>query len=197
MNFEWFLSVSLFFISMFSTPGPIIIVIITLSSQKGFLKTLHFIYGGIIGSILNFSIFLFLTTKMLHTYDFLQIIMKNLSLIYIFYLAYKILSSHHIQDNPKALKNFKDGLLIGFFNPKTYMTAVSTSSLFINLKSVHYLYDILLITIIVLIIMLIADILWAAFGSQILSKLSQNNLKLLNIFLVFVMVSTVLFSYFQ
>ncbi len=120
------------------TPGPVFMANITLVAQKGRLEALKLSSGALLGDLFWLALVFISFVK---ANDFPPIIFNGLSLLcgaYIIYLAYKIYAhakdpvANEIFENP-----FKDGIVVGFLNPKSYpvMAAIFAAPIYANINN--------------------------------------------------------------
>ncbi|WP_319763395.1 LysE family translocator [Maridesulfovibrio sp.] len=128
-NFWAFL---IFVIVMTGTPGPGNIASMALGQAVGFKRSIPFLSGVILGGLaMDFLAALGLAQLFL-AYPQVSAVLKIGGLIYILYLAWKVLNMQaNSSGEPKAFK-FVEGLILHPLNPKHYAMSVSAFAQFAN-----------------------------------------------------------------
>ena len=111
------------------TPGPVFIASISLIAERGRIEGLKLISGALLGdSVWLFLTFLFFIEANRLPDTFFPILAIACAL-YIFYLGYKLFKhAKDIDQNKVFNKPFKDGLMVGLLNPKTYPVNIAIFS---------------------------------------------------------------------
>ena len=138
---ELYLSLFVAAVIYIITPGPVFLAIITLVSDRGRFEGLKLISGAIFGCM----VWLFLTCLFFIEanrlpywfFDFLAISCA----LYLFFLAYRMfMRAKDIAKNKIFERPFRDGLIIGFLNPKSYpvMISVFSALVFSNIENMSW-----------------------------------------------------------
>lgn len=128
-EFNW-ISLIFFSIILLATPGPAVISLLYSGINYGFMKSLPFFFGILLGFAFNLLISAFSAGALLDftlVYDTLKYAM----LAYILYLSYKIATSTPLDaDGDTKPLNFYQGVLLNLLNPKAYVASLSAISQF-------------------------------------------------------------------
>ncbi|TIH13062.1 LysE family translocator [Marinifilum sp. JC120] len=128
-NFWAFL---IFVIVMTGTPGPGNIASMALGQAVGFKRSIPFLSGLVIGGMTMDLLAAMGLAQLFMTYPQVSAVLKIGGLIYILYLAWKVLNMHaNASGQPKAFK-FAEGLALHPLNPKHYAMTVSAFAQFVD-----------------------------------------------------------------
>ncbi|NRD74455.1 LysE family translocator [Shewanella sp. VB17] len=127
------LSAAFFCATMTMTPGPNNILLTQSGASYGVRRTLPHIMGIRMGqTCLHGAILLGLGT-LFETFPVLHLLLKVLSIGYLFYLVYRI-STASVDDKASAEEGapmtFKEAALFQLINPKTWMSTITLCSAF-------------------------------------------------------------------
>ena len=150
----------LFGIAAGFSPGPNNIVTSHSAYNFGFKKTIPTMLGVISGWTL-LSILLLLGSAVIFTkFAYLQIIIKILGSIYLFYLAYKI-SFTESKSGKKVSKpvTFVNTFFFQFVNPKSIIAGSTAVSLFVDVQN-NYLRDSIIFVVIMFLLAIGSQITW-------------------------------------
>lgn len=191
MIVEPFLTFVLFITALYGTPGPATLSIAASGAAFGFKRTIGYVFGGLFGLGIIFVMVYFGLVVLFTEYPIVHLIFKWASLLYIFYLAYRIATATTIKsDSPKQL-GFIQGIPLAILNPKAYFAIIATVSQFVD--------DTNFVTVMVWSISLtmIFDFSWAYAGSLIGSKLGSRGLSAkVNILFATLLVVSVIITMF-
>ncbi|WP_319777680.1 LysE family translocator [Maridesulfovibrio sp.] len=128
-NFWAFL---IFVIVMTGTPGPGNIASMALGQTVGFKRSIPFLSGVIIGGMIMDFLSAMGLAKLFLAYPQVSSVLKIGGLVYILYLAWKVLNMQaESSAKPKAFK-FVEGLALHPLNPKHYAMTVSAFAQFVD-----------------------------------------------------------------
>ncbi len=135
IDFDWFLALLLFVLVAGFTPGPNNIIALSIGFNYGYKRVIPHILGVTIG----FPVMLVLIGTVLYPlmkhFETFYNILKYGSILYIFYLAYKIATSSidakELEENKKRPITFFQSLAFQWINPKAWAGALSTVSVYI------------------------------------------------------------------
>jgi len=149
------------------SPGPNNIVTSHSAFTFGFKKTIPTMLGVVSGWTL-LTIFLLLGSAVIFKkFEYLQIIIKILGSIYLFFLAYKI-SFTKIESKTKILKpvTFINTFFFQFVNPKSIIAGSTGVSLFIDVQD-NYLRDSIIFVAIMFLLAVGSQLTWCLMGSYL------------------------------
>lgn len=183
-------------LALYATPGPATLSIAVSGATFGFRKTVPYIVGVVIGLVIIF-IMVALGLGLLFTkYPTVHLLFKWLSLIYMFYLAYKIVRASSIKSNRTEQLGFLQGIPLTLLNPKAYFAVIATVTQFTKHGAEYYGSFILLIAWII-ILALIIDLIWAYVGVLIGTRLASTGLSSkINILFALLLIGSVLLTMF-
>ena len=128
------LSISLFWFVAAYTPGPNNVVASYSGFNFGIIKTIPHILGVTLGFT---SLVIFLTIGLINVFKLfpiIQIIIKYLGTLFLFYLAYKIASSANIDETKKENPvKFIETFFFQYLNPKGVTVAIIVVSTYVEL----------------------------------------------------------------
>ena len=163
------------------TPGPANITSTSLGVRFGIKKTTKFLYGSGIGFTFTSLLGGLLSNLLLTIIPSIELVMRLIGGAYILYLAYKMLQLDYsfTQDNEKVSKQefgFKYGFVIQLLNIKSIIFIITLYTTFLN-PLIGKPFLILLSAVILGIVGMGANFLWASLGAVISSFLSQERVK--------------------
>ena len=123
------LALTSYYIVMFVTPGPNNTMLTISGIKFGFKKTIPHIFGISIGHALQISIVCLGFGYIFQNYPIVQNYLKWICLVYLFYLAWKMIGSikNHEVNAGKPLK-FIEASLFQWVNPKAWTIAITVST---------------------------------------------------------------------
>lgn len=128
-NFWAFL---IFVIVMTGTPGPGNIASMALGQAVGFKRSIPFLSGVVIGGATMDILTAIGLAELFMSYPQVSSVLKVGGMIYILYLAWKVLNMQaNSSGEPKAFK-FAEGLALHPLNPKHYAMTVSAFAQFVD-----------------------------------------------------------------
>ena len=157
----------LFGIAAGFSPGPNNIVTSHSAYNFGIKKTIPTMLGVVSGWTL-LSILLLLGSGVVFTkFEYLQIVIKILGSIYLFYLAYKI--SFTVTKSGKKVSKpvmFINTFFFQFVNPKSIIAGSTAVSLFVDVQN-SYFRDSIIFVIIMFLLAIGSQITWCFMGSYL------------------------------
>ncbi len=164
---SWYIPLLIFIIVAGFTPGPNNIIALNIGFNFGFKKVVPHIFGVAVGFPIMLLVVAILVENILYKYQYIFVILKYLSSIYLLYLAYIIATSS--TDIKKDINfkpiSFYESLLFQWINPKAWAGAIATISLYIPHEIFRYALNIAALTSAVVIIFAIS--LWAYLGQSV------------------------------
>lgn len=168
-----------FYFAMFITPGPNNVMLLASGVKYGFKKTIPHILGIPLGHFVQISAMAAGLGFIFQTYPYLQQILKVLGCTYLFFLAYKMFGSLHIQETKKETGRplkFYEAALFQLLNPKAWIIAVTVVSVFIP-KDESFVTGLLFVAVIAPIVNIPSISVWVLFGSSIRAFISNSKVK--------------------
>ena len=166
MLVEPFIPFLLFVLALYATPGPATISIIASGATFGFKKTIAYIFGIVTGLVIIFIMVALGLGLIFQQYPTVHSIFKWVSLLYIFYLAYKIANASSITANNNQQLGYLQGVPLSLLNPKAYFAVIATVTQFTKQGAGYYES---FITLIIWIVVLATTInfIWAYIGEVV------------------------------
>jgi len=165
------------------TPGPANITSTSLGVRFGIKKTTNFLYGSGIGFTFTSLIGGLLSNLLLTIMPSIELVMRLIGGAYILYLAYKMLQIDYSftqdKDNEQVSVQgfgFKYGFVIQLLNIKSIIFIITLYTTFLN-PLIGKPFLIFLSAIILGIVGMGANFLWASLGAMISSILGQERIK--------------------
>ena len=179
------------------TPGPANIACTSLGVRFGIKRTTKFVYGSGIGFTFTSLVGRLLSNLLLTIVHSIELVMRLVGSAYILYLAYKMLKIDYsfTQDNQQTSTQefgFKYGFVIQLLNIKSIIFIITLYTTFLNPligKPVLIFFS----AVVLGLIGLGANFLWASLGAAICSFLNQERIKVIvNVLLALLLVYTAL-----
>jgi cysteine/O-acetylserine efflux protein len=179
------------------TPGPANIACTSLGVRFGIKRTTKFVYGSGIGFTFTSLLGGLLSNLLLTIVPSIELVMRLVGSAYILYLAYKMLKIDYsfTQDNQQTSTQefgFKYGFVIQLLNIKSIIFIITLYTTFLNPligKPVLIFFS----AVVLGLIGLGANFLWASLGAAISSFLNQERIKgIVNVLLALLLVYTAL-----
>lgn len=186
---------NLFVISMTATPGPANMAHLASGQNSGFKKSLPFLLGNVAGLLLmNLSVG-FGIGQMIQATPVVNLALRIIGTIYIFYLAIAIIRSSYSVVTDRKKFTFYDGMILQFLNPKSWAMSVAAFSQFSD-PSMPFLPQIIGLSLCFLLWQPLSHGLWAVTGAGIMSWLEKKRARLLffNATASIIMVASSLYS---
>lgn len=194
MSFESFLTFFLVIFIFGITPGPGVFALLARGMHLGSKKCIPLALGMSLSDVMYLIFACFGLVTLANNYSHFFGFIRIIGSIYLFYLAYKILTSDvELKDNSvKSSKKdffytFLQGFLISFSNPKVILFYIAFLPTIIDIETLNYndVAIIALLTIIALMIGLMAISILASQTKHFLK--SKKSLKKINYFTAFIM----------
>ena len=168
-----------FYFAMFITPGPNNVMLLASGVKYGFKKTIPHILGIPLGHFVQITAMAAGLGFIFQTYPYLQQILKVLGCTYLFFLAYKMFGSLHIQETKKETGRplrFYEAALFQLLNPKAWIIAVTVASVFFP-KDESFITGLLFVALLAPIVNIPSISVWVLFGSSIRAFISNHKIK--------------------
>ena len=177
INFTLISALSIFYFTMFITPGPNNAMLTTSGLKFGFFKTLPHLIGIPLGHILQIGLTCFGLANLFILYPQVQFFMKILCFLYLIYLGWKMIGSFNLvkKESGRPLKLY-EASLFQFINPKAWSIAVTVASGFFPTDE-NIFIGVAFVTITAAIICFPTISLWALFGSALRKFINNNKVK--------------------
>ena len=157
----------LFGIAAGFSPGPNNIVTSHSAYNFGIKKTIPTMLGVVSGWTLLSILLLLGSAVIFKKFEYLQIVIKILGSIYLFYLAYKI--SFTVTKSGKKVSKpitFINTFFFQFVNPKSIIAGSTAVSLFVDVQN-NYFRDSIIFVIIMFLLAIGSQITWCLMGSYL------------------------------
>lgn len=124
MNFETVLLFFAFIVPIVFTPGPVNVVLAATAARYGIRPLLPFFLGLWTANMLFSVLAALILGQLYRQYPQAHVFLHYAGIAYMFYLSYKILSSHPDLEQKEKLFGFKEGILLVGLNPKAHSVFV-------------------------------------------------------------------------
>lgn len=178
ITIELFIALIGYYVVMYITPGPNNTMLTVSGIKFGFYRTLPHLFGIPSGHALQLTLVCFGLGTVFQNYPFIQEILRWIGMIYLFYLAWKMLGSLKIgnQDTSSPLK-FYEAIIFQFVNPKAWVICITAVSLFFPTEE-NFFISIFFLVFLSSVVNLPCISCWALFGTGIKSFLKNKNIKI-------------------
>lgn len=178
------------------TPGPNNILSMVNGMRNGYQKILRFLVGIVSGFFIVMFISGLLNVAVANLIPESEHWLKILGALYMLYLAYHVLRSGPIEENPdpkRSINTFRFGFTMQFLNIKAILFGVSVYSLFII---EHYKNPlvIFLFAIFLALIAFVATSAWAL-GGSLFKTFGQKHYRIINLFMAGLLIYTAIASF--
>ena len=163
MELPRFLGAVAFAMILYGTPGPAIISLTASGAAYGVRRSLPYLCGLITGTIGTVAVAAFGLGYLITEFPLVYQTLRYLSLLYIFYLAYRIVGGAVGGSQEAKPWRFGHGILLSLVNPKAYVAAVALITQF-AVVGPAYLYSVIVLTVVILIVLLVVDTAWLYAG---------------------------------
>ena len=190
------ISLILFGIAAGFSPGPNNIVTSHSAFNFGFKKTIPTMLGVVSGWTLLSIILVFGAGFIFKKFVELQIIIKILGSVYLFFLAYKI-SFHKTKKNNKDLRpiTFLNTFFFQFVNPKSIIAGLTAVSLFVDTQN-SFLEDSIIFVTLMFFIAIGSQATWCLMGTYLRKFASSDKfIKNFNYTMSFLLIVCVILFY--
>ena len=177
ITFSLLSALSVFYFTMFVTPGPNNAMLPASGMKFGYLKTLPHLIGIPLGHTIQISLTCLGLGSIFLKYPQIQFYMKIMCALYMLYLSWKMIGSFSINDKSsgRPLK-FYEASLFQFINPKAWSIAIAVASGFFPTKE-NLLTGVILVSFTAAIICIPTISLWALFGNSLRKFVTNNKIK--------------------
>ena len=177
ITFALFSALSIFYFTMFFTPGPNNAMLTASGMKFGFMRTLPHLIGIPLGHILQIGLTCFGLANLFILYPEVQFYMKILCFLYLIYLSWKMIGSFSMiqKETGRPLK-FYEAALFQFINPKAWSIAITVASGFFPSES-NIIIGVFFVTITAAVICFPTISLWALFGSALRKFVNNQKTK--------------------
>lgn len=169
------------------TPGANNLLSMSNAARLGFRKSFRFNLGITTGFWIVMSVCMLFSSTLFYALPKVKIFMQILGALYMLYLAWKILKSNsdfEVEGDKTA--SFFAGMVLQFMNPKIYIYAITTMSLYI-LPVFHSTVSLIGFTLILTVIGASGSFVWALFGS-VFCKFFAKHTKAVNLIMALLLV---------
>lgn len=173
----------LFLFPLAYSPGPGNMFFAAYGARFGFKATLPANFGYHIATWVVTASIGFGFATAVGTYPNLFTPLKIIGSIYVFWLAWKIMSASPIQGSEEArTARIYDGMLLLILNPKAYIIITLMFTQFLSKSNMGHTFEVIFITTIFTLNNLIAFTLWTLIGDRIASQFrTPKTAKYLNV----------------
>jgi len=177
INFASFSALSIFYFTMFFTPGPNNAMLTASGMKFGFIRTLPHLIGIPLGHMLQISLVCFGLVNLFLIYPQIQFYMKILCFLYLLYLSWKMIGSFSLvkKESGRPLK-FYEASLFQFINPKAWSVAIAVASGFFPTKE-NIFVGVVFVTVTSAVICFPSICCWALFGSGLRTFINNEKTK--------------------
>ena len=195
MNIELLSALALFALVSSITPGPNNFMLMSSGANFGFKRTVPHMLGVALGFVLMLVLVGLGVMQLFDLFPISYQVLKVLCISYLFYLAYKIATSHapdsSCKDETKPF-TFVQAALFQWVNPKAWTMALSAISIYAPSKTFN---AILLVGLVFGLINLPCVSSWTLLGQKLQNYLNDpRRLRLFNITMALLLTFSVLFS---
>ena len=183
-----------FAIAMTGTPGPGNLASMALGQAVGFKKSIPFLSGMIIGGVALDLLIAVGLGELFQVHPFVGTVLKFGGLVYILYLAWKILKIHAAPLETSKPFSFLEGLLLHPLNPKHWAVAISAFSQFADPTAPRF-YEVTVFVAVFTICGFIFNVLWCLAGESLLLLQTSSKFKtVINLSMVILMVGATVYA---
>ncbi|WP_167489373.1 LysE family translocator [Vibrio ouci] len=177
MNGEFYLSVFLFAFSASITPGPNTMMIMSSGVNYGLRQSLPHLAGITLGfPLLTLCIGLGMGT-MIFLYPNLMLILKVVSVLYLFHLALKVATSASVKEaHRRRPLSLIEAALFQWVNPKAWFVSIGAVSAFTS-GSERVVMEVITLAGIFWLCALLSSLFWLVSGATFKRRLEQNGLR--------------------
>ena len=177
ITYSLFSALSIFYFTMFITPGPNNAMLTASGMKFGFRRTLPHLVGIPLGHILQIGLTCLGLGSLLLRYPEIQFYLKFPCFFYLLYLGWNIIGSFNLKEKKsgRPLK-FYEASFFQFINPKAWSIALTVASGFFPTEE-SLLIGIFFVTFTGAIICFPSISLWALFGNSLRLIIKNNKTK--------------------
>ena len=194
IDFSLVSALSVFYFTMFITPGPNTAMLTASGMKFGFLKTLPHLIGIPLGHIMQIGLTCLGLGSLFMKFPQIQFYMKILCFLYLLFLSHKMIGSFNFSGNEtgRPLK-FYEASLFQFINPKALSIAITVASGFFPSEE-NLITGVLFVTLTAALICFPTISLWALFGHGLKRLIkTDRSKKIIEYFLAILLIATALF----
>ena len=186
MSFQWIPFLTYAVITAI-TPGPNNIMAMSNGSRKGFAKSMPFNLGMWAGFFIVLTLCTVLCDTVTTLIPKIKLPMLIIGAIYILWLAWETFRSDGIIEERQGKDGFFKGMMLQFVNPKFHLYCIMSLEAYILPVYMDNLPMILILNGILIVICMICNLLWTAFGASF-RKLFSEHTKIVNTILALLLV---------
>ena len=177
ISFSLLSALSIFYFTMFITPGPNNAMLTASGMKFGFVKTLPHLIGIPLGHIFQIGLTCLGLGSLFIKFPQIQFYMKILCFLYLIFLGWKMIGSFSLlkKETGRPLK-FYEASLFQFINPKAWSIAIAVASGFFPSEE-NLLVAILFVTLTAAFICFPTISLWALFGNSLRTLIRNTKFK--------------------
>jgi|TARA_B110000444_G_C18633953_1_gene498203 threonine/homoserine/homoserine lactone efflux protein len=165
ISFTLLSALSIFYFTMFVTPGPNNSMLTTSAMKFGFVKTLPHLIGIPLGHIIQIGLCCYGLANVFLIYPEVHFYMRFLCFLYLLYLGWQMIGSFSIsQKNTGRPLKLYEASLFQFINPKAWSIALTVASGFFPSEE-NIVIGVIFVTITAALVCFPSICLWALFGN--------------------------------
>ena len=177
INFGLLSALSVFYFTMFITPGPNNAMLTASGMKFGFKKTLPHLIGIPLGHIFQIGLTCLGLGTIFIKFPEIQFYMKFLCFIYLIYLGWKMIGSFSLAENESGRPlRFYEASLFQFINPKAWSIALTVASGFFPAEE-NLLVGVMFVSFTAAVICFPTIALWALFGNSLRTFIKNEKTK--------------------
>ena len=177
INFALLSALSVFYFTMFITPGPNNAMLTASGMKFGFKKTLPHLIGIPLGHIFQIGLTCLGLGTIFIKFPEIQFYMKFLCFIYLIYLGWKMVGSFSLAENESGRPlRFYEASLFQFINPKAWSIALTVASGFFPAEE-NLLVGVMFVSFTAAVICFPTIALWALFGNSLRTFIKNEKTK--------------------
>jgi cysteine/O-acetylserine efflux protein len=176
------------------TPGPNNILAMSNAMRQGYQRTIGFLAGIFTGFFVVMALSGLLNVALAALLPSLKVGLNLLGAMYMLYLAYHILRSKPVEDEPEKneLNSFKAGFTLQFLNIKVILYGITVFSLFI-IADYQDPWSICLFSVLLAGVGFVATSCWAL-GGNLFRKTLRKNTQIFNVAMAALLIYTAVAS---
>ena len=177
IDFALLSALSVFYFTMFITPGPNNAMLTASGMKFGFKKTLPHLIGIPLGHIFQIGLTCLGLGTIFIKFPEIQFYMKFLCFIYLIYLGWKMIGSFSLAENESGRPlRFYEASLFQFINPKAWSIALTVASGFFPAEE-NLLVGVMFVSFTAAVICFPTIALWALFGNSLRTFIKNEKTK--------------------
>lgn len=196
MLVEPFIPFLLFVLALYATPGPATLSIAASGATFGFRKTIAYTLGTVSGLVIIFIMIALGLGLLFIQYPTVHMVFKWISLMYVFYLAYKIAMAGSMNTSNTKHLGFFQGISLTLLNPKAYFAVIATVTQFTK-QGDGYTESFILLMIWIVFLAVVIDLTWAYIGGVIGNRATSTSISSkMNVLFALLLIGSVLLTMF-